>query len=502
MKNPIDTGRLFVVSNRLPVVLEKSDEDTWGAIPGSGGLITALQPILKDRGGVWVGWPGTCDIDTTGINTKLEEISRHIGYTLRSVPLNDKEVHDFYQGFSNEIIWPLFHDLQSHCNFDPGYWTTYVTVNQRYAEIIYNQCAEEDFIWVHDYHLMHVATQMRRFGSKSKIAFFLHIPFPAPDIFIKLPWRFNLLRALLDFDLVGFQTTRDTRNFLNCIATLLPDITMINKNNIDTLQVGKRRVRVGSFPISIDNDSFITEAKSAEVTQHAEELRSLLDHRQLILGIDRLDYTKGIPERLAALRHALLHYPQLLENITLIQVVIPSRADIPEYAELKMRIERLVGEINGQFTRPGGWVPIHYIFRSLTRTELLAYYRAAEIALITPLKDGMNLVAKEYCACSIEEECVLILSEFAGAAAQLQHGALLVNPYDRDGVAAALQQAYAMSPVERQQRMHLLRANIRQQDIFWWVDNFLNTATLTDISQLPTPNDYTPKEPVVDEILH
>lgn len=501
MNIPFETGRLFIVSNRLPVVLEKSDEDTWGAIPGSGGLITALQPILKDKGGVWVGWPGTHDTDTTGIDNKLTEISQEIGYTLRSVPLNLQEVHDFYQGFSNEIIWPLFHDLQSHCNFDPKYWTTYVTVNQRYAEIIYNQCADEDFIWVHDYHLMHVAAQMRRFGAKGKIAFFLHIPFPSPDIFIKLPWRFNLLRSLLDYDLIGFQTMRDTRNFLSCVATLLPEVKILDTNNIATLQYGKRLIRVGGFPISIDNDSFITDAKSKAVSQHANDLRILLNQRQLILGIDRLDYTKGIPQRLEALRHALQLYPQLLENITLIQVVIPSRADIPEYADLKMRIERLVGEINGQFTRPGGWVPIHYIFRSLTRTELLAYYRAAEIALITPLKDGMNLVAKEYCACSIEEECVLILSEFAGAAAQLQHGALLVNPYDRDGVAAALVQAFSMPSQERRERMHLLRANIRHQDIFWWVDNFLKTAVQTDVSTLPAPVDYTPTDAIVDKLL-
>jgi trehalose 6-phosphate synthase len=222
----------------------------------------------------------------------------------------------------------------------------------------------------------------------------------------------------------------------------------------------------------------------------------MLPNRQLILGIDRLDYTKGIPERLEAYRNALVRYPELHNRVTLIQVVVPSREDIPQYYELKTRIERLVGEINGQFTQPGGWVPIHYVFRSLDTVDLLAYYRAAEIALVTPLKDGMNLVAKEYCACSIEENCVLILSEFAGAAAQLQRGALLVNPYDIEGVADAIHRAFTMGDTERRAGMRHLRRTIREQDIFWWVDSFLRAAIAKDLSAFPLPADYVPQSDI------
>jgi len=493
-------GRMMVVSNRLPVVLEQQDQQGWTARPGSGGLVTALLPVLRNRGGIWIGWPGTSVDDPSGIAAALDIASHDAGYTLCGVPLNGDEVQKFYQGFSNEIIWPLFHDLQSLCTFDPTYWHTYAEVNRRYATTVAGQCTDDDFIWVHDYHLMHVASELRQLGARARLAFFLHIPFPPLDIFVKLPWRFSLLRALLDFDVIGFQTLRDRRNFLQCVRTLFDDVSVHGKGQVITLRAAGRELRVGSFPISIDYNTFVKHASSPEVTRRAIELRNQLNHRQLILGVDRLDYTKGIPERLEAFRNALLRYPDLLERVTLIQVVVPSREDIPEYSGLKNRIERLVGEINGQFTRPGGWVPIHYVFRSLTRTELLAYYRAAEIALLTPLKDGMNLVAKEYCACSIEEESVLILSEFAGAAAQLQNGALLVNPYDREGVADALYTAFGLPPAARRTRMRRLRRTIREHDVFWWVDSFLRAAIAKDLSAFPQPPDYLPQDSFTETV--
>jgi len=250
-------------------------------------------------------------------------------------------------------------------------------------------------------------------------------------------------------------------------------------------------VRVGSFPISIDYADFANSTAAQVVSDEAWLIHQNLPERQLILGVDRLDYTKGIPHRLQAYRDALRRYPGLRGKVTLIQVVVPSRENIPKYFELKSEIERLVGEINGEFT-VSGWVPIHYIFRSLTRTELLAYYRTSEIALVTPLKDGMNLVAKEFCACSLEENCVLILSEFAGAAPQLQGGALMVNPYDVEGVADAIYRAYTMEPDEKRARMRKMRRSIQRQDIYWWVDSFLKAGTSLDLSDFPPMNDYVP----------
>jgi trehalose 6-phosphate synthase len=484
---------LVVASNRLPVVAVQRADGRCTLAPGSGGLVTALLPVLRNRGGTWVGWPGRCD-DHAALAAELAAAGEKAGYRLEPVILSGEEEQKFYQGFSNEIIWPLFHDLQSHCNFDPAYWAIYQQVNRRYADVLARHGRDGDFVWVHDYHLTGVATELRRLGKSAQLAFFLHIPFPPLDIFLKLPWRFQLLRGLLDYGLIGFQTPRDLRNFLGCIRHLMPEVRVHgSRRQVGRLQVEGREVRAGSFPISIDFNTFVKRAAAPEILAKVTELKALLPNRQLILGIDRLDYTKGIPHRLRAFRLALTRYPELHEHVTLIQVVVPSREDIPRYHELKSEIEQLVGQVNGQFTHPGGWVPIHYVFRSLTRTELLAYYRAAQIAFITPLKDGMNLVAKEYCACSIEEDSVLILSEFAGAATELQHGALLVNPYDIESMADAIHRAVNMPDDDRRARMRRLRREIRDHDIFWWVDSFLRAAIAKDLSDFPRPPDYVPQ---------
>ena len=482
------TQNLIVVSNRLPITVSKNEDSTWTSKPGSGGLVTALLPVLRNRGGTWIGWSGTTETEIN-LDHIINQATNHTGYTLAPVALTEEDVSKFYLGFSNEIVWPLFHDLQSLCNFDPAYWQAYIDVNRKYAQRTKEHIAAYDFIWVHDYHLMHVANELRKLDVSNQIAFFLHIPFPSPDIFIKLPWRFSLLGALLQYDLIGFQTLRDQRNFLQCARALLKEVKVRSTESLTLLKHLDREIRVGNFPISIDYNDFVRRTSQQEVATQAKQLRGLLPTTQLALGIDRLDYTKGIPNRLEAFRYLLTHHPELHERITLIQVVIPSREDIPQYYDLKTRIERMVGEINGQFTKPGGWVPIHYVFRSLKGSDLLAYYRAAEIALITPLKDGMNLVAKEYCACSIEEDCVLILSEFAGAATQLQRGALLVNPYDIEGVARVLHRAFMMDNDERRARMRRMRRAIREQDIFWWVDSFLRAAIAKDLNAFPPEED-------------
>jgi trehalose 6-phosphate synthase len=486
-----DVRRLVVVSNRLPLVLSRA-EDGWVSEPGSGGLVTALAPVLRDRGGLWIGWPGTAM--GPGVEEALEEASKTPGYSFVPVPLDESEIDCYYRGFSNEVIWPLFHDLQTRCNFEPEYWECYKKVNRKFAEVTAGHTDEDDFIWIHDYHLMLMAEELRKLGSRARLGFFLHIPFPPLDIFLKLPWRIELLRGLLSFDLVGFQTLRDRRNFVQCLRALVDEVdTHGGRGQVCDIDTDSTGVRAGAFPISIDYEQFQREAASQEVAEAAWQIHENLPERQIILGVDRMDYTKGIPDRLKAFKRLLEMHPEHRRKVTLVQVVVPSRRGIPEYEELKTDIERLVGEINGLFTERSAWVPIHYIYRSLDHNELLGYYRASEVALLTPFKDGMNLVAKEYCACSLEENCVLVLSEFAGAAAELQKGAVLVNPYDIVGVAEALHQALVMPPDERHRRMHALRRMIKKHDIVWWVDSFLSASIAKDLSSFPVVADYVPE---------
>jgi trehalose 6-phosphate synthase len=487
--------RLIVVSNRLPFAFRHDAGGRLRAEPGGGGLVTALLPVLRHRGGMWIGWPGTSEA-SPALDSELASVGEGAGYTLKGVPLSPEEVRNFYEGFSNEVIWPLFHDLQLLCNFDPAYWRTYRDVNRKYARAVHEAAIPGDFIWVHDYHLMAVAAELRRLGAEFRTGFFLHIPFPSPDIYLKLPWRMALIEALLQFDLIGFQTARDRRNFLQCVRTLVKNADVEGRGQVVQVAACGRSVRVGNFPISIDFNSFMRQAAAPEVSARAKELHTLLPRRKLMLGIDRLDYTKGIPLRLQAFHDVLTRYPGLRERISLIQVVVPSREDIPEYRDLKTEIEQLVGKINGSFVDPGGWVPVWYVYRSLAQLDLLAYYRAADIALVTPLKDGMNLVAKEYCACSIEEDCVLILSEFAGAAEQLGKGALLVNPNDIEGVADTVHRAFHMSEAERRKRMRRMRRSIRDQDVFWWVDTFLRAAITKDLRAFPQLESHVADESV------
>ncbi|MCG3127171.1 MAG: Trehalose-6-phosphate synthase [Phycisphaerae bacterium] len=466
--------RLVIVSNRLPIVIER-DENGWKSRAGSGGLVTAVAPVLQRVGGLWIGWPGSGCTDESELERMLVEHGQRVGYELKPVPMSQAEIEGFYQGFCNRIIWPLFHDLQSLCNFKPDYWTNYLSVRGKYAEIVGRHAQPDDFIWVHDYQLLGLGRCLRELGVTNRIGFFLHIPFPPPDIFCKLPWRLEILEGLLHNDIVGFQTPRDLENFLDCIRKLLPDVRRRQRRGVFRCVSDGRTTDFGVFPIGIDYARFAQDAADDAITRRVAELRRDIPGQQIVVGVDRLDYTKGIPDRLRALHLALTRYPELHRKVSLLQVVVPSRESVPEYQELKGRIEQLVAQINGEFTQPG-WIPIHYVFRSLEWNELLAYYRAADVALITPLKDGMNLVAKEYCACQIEGNGVLILSEFAGAAVQLKHDAILVNPYDLDRVADAIRRGVLRTPKQRRPAMRRLRSAIQRQDVFWWVERFLSAC--------------------------
>ncbi len=482
---------LVVVSNRLPFAAVRGEDGRWGVEPGSGGLVTALRPVLGHRGGRWIGWSGATTEELPDPSALLADSQHRFGYELVAVPLSTSERDGFYAGFSNEIVWPLFHDLISLANFDPSYWAAYETINERFADAIVRTAGPDDLVWVHDYHLMRVATALAARKAGLRTAFFLHIPFPPLDIFLKLPWRFQVLQSLLDFDMVGFQTVRDRRNFVQCLRLLLPEIRISGRGAVWSLKTDRRELRIGSFPVSVDVGEFEKRAQDPEVAAVAEEIRAREPGRKLVLGIDRLDYTKGLPQKLEAFRTFLRRYPEMQGQTTLIQIVVPSREDIPRYQEHKTLVDRLVGEINGEFTR-GGWAPIRYVHRSVPEDRVSAYYRAADVALVTPLKDGMNLVAKEYCASHIAGDGVLILSEFAGAAAELQTGALLVNPFDVVGVAEALRAAFAMPEGERRARFRRLRKTVRERDIYRWLDTFLRAAADHELSDYPLVADYLP----------
>jgi trehalose 6-phosphate synthase len=479
--------RIVIVSNRLPIVLNTDSAGKWQILPSSGGLVTALTPIIRERKGMWIGWPGT----TEEINMEelLAKGSRDAGYTLKPVFLTPEEYNGYYLGFSNEILWPLFHDLQSRCNFDRAYWQAYESVNRKFAQVIAENTLENDYIWVQDYHLMLAAREFRILQPDRRIGFFLHTPFPPLDIYMKLPWRLQVLKGLLEYDLLGFQTVRDRNNFIHCAETLLKGLRFDARRQISRIKMQGRAVRVGVFPISINYEDFTRIAMNGKTLSHAEQLRAVTSSCQIVLGVDRLDYSKGIPEKLKAFQNALELFEDIRGKITLIQIVVPSRENILEYQKLKIEIETLVGEINGRFGYPG-WTPVNYMFRSLDRDELTAYYSAADMALVTPLKDGMNLVAKEYCAANVSGNAVLIISEFAGAAQQLRKNALVVNPYDVEGTAVAIHNAYLMPPAERKARMKKLRQSIRKRDIYWWLGRFLRAAAVEPVVQPPRSEHY------------
>ncbi len=465
--------RLLIVSNRLPVVIEENN-NTWRIQSGTGGLVTALNPVMEENRGIWIGWPGAPKSEC--VEKLLEKFNSDIPYDLKPVWLAQDEIDQYYHGFSNESIWPLFHDLLGHCQFEQDSWKSYVQVNRHFARNIIENLQSDDFLWVHDYQLMLVAQSLRRLRITQPVAFFLHIPFPSLDLFRRLPWKYQIIQALMEYDLLGFQTLRDRRNFVQCVKAFIPQVEISIKKGYSLLQYGVRTIKVGHFPISIDFNEFNQGAKAKDVADAAWYLHENLRGRQLILGLDRLDYTKGVPERFRALECALDKYPELRGNISLIQVIIPSRTRVQDYIELKERLDGLTGRINGKFSEHG-WVPIHYIYRTLERVQLLGHYRACEIALITPLRDGMNLVAKEYCASSVDNNGVLILSEFAGAADQLARGALVVNPYDIEGTADAIYRAYRMGKEERKRRMRFMRNKIKQNNVHHWVQWFLGAFT-------------------------
>jgi trehalose 6-phosphate synthase len=424
---------------------------------------------------------------------KSEEES---GFSFEPIFLSKEEVDGYYFGFSNEIIWPLFHDLQGRCKFTPEYWHTYQKVNAKFAKALVDKVqAKERFFWIHDYHLMLLGKMLRERGIRDRMGFFLHIPFPPLDLFTKLPWRYQILQALLAYDLVGFQTHRDRRNFIQCVRHMRAHIRIHSAKDVHICTWDNHETRLGAFPISIDYKEFADQAASPQIAEAAWLLHEKWPNQQIVLSIDRLDYTKGIVLRLQGISKFLEMHPEQHGKVCFVQFVVPSRTDIQSYQTQKDEIERLVGQINGTFTQQN-WVPVQHHFQSLPRNELLAYYRTANVLLATPIKDGMNLVAKEYVACQADQDGVLILSEFAGAATQLQNGALLVNPYDVEGMAAKIHEALTMDAKERRRRTSLLQRSVKRLDIFWWMDTFLQTAFAKSLHDFPVSQEGSIPTPI------
>jgi trehalose 6-phosphate synthase/phosphatase len=493
----VSGNRLIVVSNRLPVVLSRSAEGELESRPGDGGLVSALVPVLQDRRGLWIGWSGLKEAAPAGLGRHLRALAASVGYSLEAVSLSPADVEGFYEGFSNDVLWPLFHDFISAAGYEHDRWHRWNEVNRKFAEASADACTGSDLLWIHDYHLMSTGAHLRRLGVRNQIGFFLHIPFPTPDVFMRIPWRLEILRDLLKYDLIGFQTLRDRRHFVQCLRMLF-HIKVSGRGQVQQLRVTEksggitRRLRIGSFPIGIDYEAFAARSASSDIEGLMQELTHFANGRRMILSVDRLDYTKGLVTKLRAFRAAISRSPQLLERVTLCLQVVPSREDIPRYRQLRLETERLISEINGRFSRPGK-IPVHYFYGRLTRDELIARYRAADVMLVTPYKDGMNLIAKEYCACQSELDGVLVLSEFAGAAAELQRSALLVNPHDIEGIASAMQRAIDMPAAERAQRMTRARGKIRGNDVFHWVDTYLRALSGKDLASFATIEDYVPE---------
>jgi trehalose 6-phosphate synthase/phosphatase len=463
--------RLVVVSNRLPFhAVQQSGKVKLQ--PGGGGLVRALDPVLRRTGGVWIGWPGDGGSESFATAAATKELP----YDLIPVDLTAEETAGHYEGFTNRTLWPLFHDMVGRTTFESSWWETYVRVNHKFAETASKHLKSEDLVWVHDFHLFLFANALRPLREDIRYSFFLHTPFPPPSIFHRLPWRREIADALLDFDTLGFQTECDLSAFAQTITVLCPNARPLRiADRSADWQRGDRTIRARVLPISIDFQFWDSLARTKRVINRADKFRAKNAHRKIIVGVDRLDYTKGIPQRLRGFEKLLEKHPEEHEKVQFLQIAVPSRSSMSEYKELKREIERLIGQINGRFGTPD-WVPVNYLYRSFAPAELSSYYQAADVAMVTSIKDGMNLVAKEFCAASTTGKGVAIVSEFAGAACEMSRGALIVNPHDTDGVADALHQALHMPPAEEQARLEALRSYLAVYDVHRWADDFVEVA--------------------------
>jgi len=458
---------LVIVANRLPVDRVTLADGTPGWRGSPGGLVTAIEPVMRANNGTWVGWPGGTDADL--------EPFEFDGMNLVPLGLTAEEIELFYEGFSNGTLWPLYHDLVAKPEFHREWWDSYVTVNRRFAEKAAELAAQGATVWVHDYQLQLVPQMLRDLRPDLRIGFYLHIPFPPAELFQQLPWRRQILEGLLGADLLGFQLPGGAANFVRLVRQRVG-----HKTHRDLVYLPDgRTVRAAPFPISIDAAGFERLAQTDAVADRATAIREALGNpRRIFLGIDRLDYTKGIYARLRAFSELISDGHFDVEDAVFVQVAVPSREQVEQYRILRDDIDRLVGRINGDLGRIGR-PAISYLHSSYPREEMAALYRAADIMVVTPYRDGMNLVAKEYVACRYEDDGALVLSEFAGAADELRQ-AWLVNPYDINGMKSALLEAYQADDKELTRRMKAMRKTIAQHDVAAWADSFMSVLGESD----------------------
>ncbi len=474
-------SRLIIASNRLPVSIQKSGSEMTVS-PSAGGLATGLKSYHKSNDSIWVGWPGVDANTSAEVQTITKLLKKE-----HCLPqfLNKDLIENYYDGFSNETLWPLFHYFTEYTVFKEEYWEAYKTVNEMFAETIMATAKENDTVWIHDYQLLLLPNILKTKRPDLHIGFFLHIPFPSYEVFRVLPWREEIIKGMLGADLIGFHTYDYARHFISSVKRLLGyDVEF---NNI-TLE--DRHVFIDVFPMGIDYDKFHNKAleiQSKPIQERSKEHqdidRFLMGHpdRKLILSIDRLDYTKGIPERIKAFRHFLIQHPEYQEKVSLVMLTVPSRTDVEQYQHLRSEVEKLVGSVNGEFGSMG-WNPIIYFYRSLPFDNLLELYSSANVALLTPLRDGMNLVAKEFIASKINGKGVLILSEMAGAYKELGE-AIAVNPNNIPNVAAAIYKALTMDIDLQAKAIGVMQTRLRRYDVHKWASEFIKALEKTQVIQ-------------------
>ncbi|MFT4221144.1 MAG: trehalose-6-phosphate synthase [Microbacterium sp.] len=454
-------AELVVVANRLPV--DRDGEGGWRTSPG--GLVTALEPVMRRAEGAWVGWPGQADLELEPFDFQ--------GVRLVPVTLSADEVELYYEGFSNDTIWPLYHDVIAAPRYRRVWWDAYVRVNRRFAEAAAAVAAEGGTVWVQDYQLQLVPAMLRAERPDLTIGYFHHIPFPAYGLYSQLPWRREVLEGLLGADVVGFQRVADAGNFARAVRRLFHYQTKASGIHVPQSDAPARTVLAKAFPISIDAESYADIARRPEVQERAREIRSGLGGPgKILLGVDRLDYTKGIRHRIKAFGELLDEGRLNVEDVTLVQVASPSRERVDAYMQLRDEIELTVARVNGDHDTLGH-TAIRYLHQGYPREEMVALYLAADVMLVTALRDGMNLVAKEYAASRIDNRGVLVLSEFAGAADELGM-ALRVNPHDIDALKETIMRAIAMTGAEQGRRMRALRRKVLDNDVNAWSRSFLD----------------------------
>ncbi|TGD84087.1 trehalose-6-phosphate synthase [Mycolicibacterium sp. CH28] len=479
-RKPAHSGNsdFVVVANRLPIDMERLPDGTvsWKRSPG--GLVTALEPLLRRQRGAWIGWPGVVD--------GPEEPIAEEDLQLFPVRLSAEDVAEYYEGFSNATLWPLYHDVIVKPEYHREWWDRYVDVNRRFAEATSRAAAEGATVWVQDYQLQLVPKMLRMLRPDLTIGFFLHIPFPPVELFMQLPWRTEIIEGLLGADLVGFHLPGGAQNFLFLSRRLVGANTSRAsvgvRSRFGEVQLGVRTVKVGAFPISIDSADLDRTARNRGIRRRAKEIRAELGSpRKILLGVDRLDYTKGIDVRLRAFSELVAEGRAKRDDTVLVQLATPSRERVESYRILRNDVEQQVGHINGEYGEVGHPV-VHYLHRPVPRDELIAFFVAADVMLVTPLRDGMNLVAKEYVACRSDLGGALVLSEFTGAAAELRQ-AYLTNPHDLEGVKDTIEAALNQTPEEGRRRMRALRRQVLAHDVDRWARSFLDALADTKAEQ-------------------